>query len=136
MIVFIDTNVFLDVLLNRDKLADSSEKVLDICSSNGYKIYTSSISFANITYFISKFRSAEARDLLLHLLNSINIIDSSAKDFEKALQSDFRDIEDAYQYYTAINIRSLKYFITRNVKHYKDTTLSITTPEEFIKKRN
>lgn len=62
MIVFIDTNVFLDVLLNREGLAERSEKVLNICSAPGFRIYLSSISFANITYFLTEYRKAETKN--------------------------------------------------------------------------
>jgi hypothetical protein len=57
-----------------------------------------------------------------------------AKDFEKALQSEMNDLEDAYQYFTALRIRGLKYFITRNVKHYKNTAFPVVTPEVYIKR--
>lgn len=132
MIVFIDTNIFLDVLLNREPLAESSERVLNICSEQGHKIYTSAISFANITYFVNKYRRAEARFLLMQVLNSVQIADTVAKDFEKALQSEMNDHEDAYQYFTALRIKGLKYFITRNVRHYKNAAIPIVTPEDFI----
>ena len=135
MILFIDTNIFLDVLLNREPLAENSEKVLNRCTGPGHKIYTSAISFANITYFLNKYRPAEARFLLTQLLNTVHIADTVARDFEKALLSEMPDMEDAYQYYTALKIRGLKYFITRNTKHYKNASVPIVTPEVFIKKQ-
>ncbi len=133
MIVFIDTNVFLDVLLGREHLADTSGQVLDICSSSGYRIYTSVISFANITYFLTKYRKGEAHALLSQLLNTIHIADTTIFDLEKAIQSRMSDLEDAYQYFTARKIRGLKYFITRNIKHYKNVTIAVVTPETFLK---
>jgi predicted nucleic acid-binding protein len=136
MILFIDTNIFLDVLLNREPLAESSEKVLNICSEQGFKIYTTAISFANISYFVNKFRSSEARFLLTQILNSVHIADTTARDLEKALLSKMNDLEDAYQYFTALKIRGLKYFITRNVKHYRNATIPVLTPEGFIKALN
>lgn len=132
MILFIDTNIFLDVLLDRKPLAESSAKALDKCSEQGYRIYTSTISFANMTYFVNKFRSSEARFLLTQILNNVHIAETSAKEFGKALESEMTDLEDAYQYFTAIKIRGVKYFITRNKKHYKKAVIPVMTPEEFI----
>lgn len=132
MILFIDTNIFLDVLLGRKLLAESSAKVLDQSAKPGYKLYTSAISFANITYFVNKYRSSEARFLLSQILNDIHIADISAKDFERALESEMKDLEDAYLYFTALRIRGLKYFITRNVKHFRKGVLPVVTPEEFL----
>lgn len=132
MIVFIDTNVFLDVLLNREGLADESEKVLNVCSAPGFRMHLSSISFANITYFLTKYRRSETKPLLLKLLNSVHITETLPGDLEKALNSNFPDLEDAYQYYTAVKIRGIKYFITRNIKHYKKATIAVMTPGQFL----
>lgn len=132
MIVFVDTNIFLDVLLNREGLANDSERVLNKCSKPGYSMYTSSVSFANITYFLTKYRPAEAKVLLEALLKKVNIAQTRTKDFQKALQSNFNDLEDAYQYYTALQIRGIKYFITRNIKHYKHSVISVVTPGVFL----
>lgn len=132
MIVFIDTNIFLDVLLNREGLATDSQSVLNRCSKPGYSMYTSSMSLTNITYFLIKYRPQEAKVLLETLLKKIHIAETRSKDFQKALQSNFHDLEDAYQYYTALQIRGIKYFITRNIKHYKHSVISVVTPGAFL----
>lgn len=95
-------------------------------------MYTSAISFANITYFVTKFRAPEARDLLTTLLGRVYIVDTSAIAFEKALNSDFKDLEDAYQFYTATQIRGIQYVVTRNEKDYKKSTLPVISPEDFV----
>lgn len=133
MILFVDTNIFLDVLLDRKLLAKSSAEILNKSAVPGYKLYTSAISFANLTYFVCKFRPSEAHFLLSQILNDIYIADTSTKDFEQALESGMKDLEDAYLYFTALRIRGLKYFITRNVKHFrKKDGFSVVTPEEFF----
>ena len=136
MIVFVDTNIFLDVLLDRKPLADSSEQVLNICSRPGFKMYTSDISFANITYFAVKYRPSESRALLRTLLGKVHIADTPAAVFEKALTSDLKDLEDAYQLFTAMRIRGIKYLITRNgkdfISNFAATSLKVLTPDEFL----
>ena len=132
MIVFVDTNIFLDVLLNREGLATDSERGLNKCSKPGYSMYISSVSFANITYFLTKYRPAEAEILLDALLKKVNIAQTRTKDFQKALQNNFNGPEEAYQYYTALQIRGTIYFITRNIKHYKHSVISVVTPGVFL----
>ena len=61
----------------------------------------------------------------------INVIDSSEKTIDCALNSDFSDFEDAIQYYTAQN-HELTAIVTRNVKDYKNSNLSAETPEMFL----
>lgn len=127
---FFESGYYSDIRLF---LCESSAIILNRCAEPGFKLYTSAISFANITYFVSKFRTAESRHLLTQILNDIHIAETNARDFEKALRSEMKDLEDAYQYFTAVKIRGLKYIITCNVKHYEKGLIPILTPEEFIK---
>lgn len=56
---------------------------------------------------------------------------SSEKTIDYALNSDFSDFEDAIQYYTAQN-HKLTAIVTRNEKDYKDSNISVETPEMFL----
>ncbi len=139
MIYFVDTNIFLDVILNRldvilngKRLIEKSKEVLNIGSLPGNKIITSAISFANITYFLDKYRRSEKQRLLLGLLDTIEIVNTPSDILRKAIQSNMPDLEDAYQYYTAIQEKKLECFVTRNIKHYKNKNTPILTPEEFV----
>lgn len=51
----------------------------------------------------------------------------------RALQSNFKDKEDALQYYSALNA-GVDYFITRNKKDYSHTEISLPvhSPAEFV----
>jgi hypothetical protein len=49
-----------------------------------------------------------------------------------ALNSDFNDFEDALQNY-AVESTDVKTIITRNVKDYKKSKLSVYTPDSFLK---
>ena len=73
----------------------------------------------------------QAKTTIRKLRLIINVIDSSEKTIDCALNSDFSDFEDAIQYYTAQN-HNLSVIVTRNVKDYKDSNLSAETPEMFL----
>lgn len=83
MIVFVDTNIFLDVLLNREGLATDSERGLNKCSKPGYSMYTSSVSFADITYFLTKYRPAKAEILSEVLLKKSKYSPDADKRFSE-----------------------------------------------------
>jgi predicted nucleic acid-binding protein len=131
---FIDTNVFLDLFLNRDKFADAAEKVLLWCEDGMIHGFTSSINICNIYYLINQQKSkADTKKIIKRLLEFISITDTKRKDLLLAIESEFTDFEDAVQYYSSLNIDTVNYIITRNKKDYKKSTISIVTPEEFIK---
>ena len=43
----------------------------------------------------------------------------------------FRDFEDAVQYYSAIHVRA-DYVITRNKADYRDNRIPVLAPDEFL----
>ena len=52
-----------------------------------------------------------------------------------ALNADFKDFEDALQNYSAELSRQVELIITRNVKDYKLSALSVMTPENYLNSR-
>ena len=50
----------------------------------------------------------------------------------KSLSGDFKDFEDAIQYNTALANKNIKVIVTRNVKDYKNSELTILTPDEAL----
>ena len=51
----------------------------------------------------------------------------------KALNSNFRDFEDALQNYSAELNGQIDLIITRNIKDFKNSSLGIMTPENYLK---
>ena len=76
-----------------------------------------------------------AKTALRKLRLIINIIDSSEKTIDCALNSDFADFEDAIQCYTAQN-HQISTIITRNIKDYKTAGILVQTPEIFLCSQN
>ena len=61
----------------------------------------------------------------------IAIIDK--KTVLNALNSEFKDFEDALQNFSAINESDIQVIITRNIKDYKTSSLAVMTPENYLK---
>ncbi|MBP6577459.1 MAG: PIN domain-containing protein, partial [Chryseobacterium sp.] len=53
-----------------------------------------------------------------------------------ALNSDFKDFEDALQNFSAQKDSQINIIITRNIKDFKSSKLSVMTPEIFLKTLN
>ena len=131
--VFIDTNIFLDLFLNREGFADAAEKLLLWCEEGLISGSTSAINIANIYYLVNQQKSKpETRKIVKKILEVVAIPNTSRKDLLLAIDSGFSDFEDAIQFFTALNVDGINYIITRNKKDYKSATIPVVTAAEFL----
>ena len=98
--IFIDTNIILDLLGERDPFYEAAAKLASLADKGIISLIVSPISFATVNYFLSKFESPKiAKEKLrkLKILCEISIIDEQI--IEKGLNSNFKDFEDSLQYF-------------------------------------
>jgi len=130
--VFLDTNVILDVLLKREGLFEASSKLLSLSEKKIIDLKTSIITYATIFYFVKKGLSrVEFVKKMKYLRSLVGILPSNDHTVDLAWESNFYDFEDAIQNQIAES-NGLKTIITRNKKDFKNSNLSILTPEEFL----
>ena len=130
--VFVDTDILLDLLSGREPFAQSASILFSKADRKKIKIFVSSLSFSNLNYLLSRqFNVDQARRKLLNFKTLVTVLPVTEKTVELALSSDFKDFEDALQYYTAIenNIQTL---LTRNLRDYKYATISVMTAEDYV----
>ena len=133
MTLFVDSDVILDTLLKREPFNIYSSIILDLSNHDReLNIVTSSICIANITYIIRKnFSLDETKSILINLLKGIELIDISKSSINSALTSNFKDLEDAYQYYSCIEHKA-DHIITRNKKDYTESEIPVKSPVEYL----
>ncbi|MBV4356012.1 type II toxin-antitoxin system VapC family toxin [Pinibacter aurantiacus] len=135
MKIFIDTNIFLDLILEREEHADHAEQLLIWCANGNITGITSAVSLVNVYYVAGWHKSkTEAKKVIRKLLSFVEIAETNHKDLLLALDSEFADFEDAVQYQTSLNSPGVKYIITRNKKDFKLSNIPALTAEEFIAK--
>ncbi len=119
--IFVDTNVFLDVLLQRGTHWQTAENIYLLAEQGKIKLYTSSSSLLTIMYILGMYKLPAARisEAAKDILSFTTLTDPDNITFEIALSSKFKDKEDAVQYFTALNHGNINYFITTNLKDYK-----------------
>ena len=99
---------------------------------NKIVLYTSPSVFINTFYILRKHLGIiAAKKALMRLRLLIHVIDADEKIIDLACLSDFSDLEDAVQYYTARQHR-LGTLITRNIKDYKVKDMIIQSPEAYL----
>jgi len=132
--VFVDTDIVLDLLGNRKPFYRHAAELFTIADRSEITIFVSSLSFSNLNYILSKqYSSNQARKVLMKFKTLVTVLPVSDKVVELALLSDFKDFEDALQYYTALE-NGVTLLLTRNLKDYKSAGIPIMTAEQYLKK--
>jgi predicted nucleic acid-binding protein len=130
--LFFDINIILDIFLKREPFYGASAQVFSLVENKQVRGYLSAVSYPILFYLLKQERD---RDEAIKILQKVRIVLKTAPALEKvidsALSSDFRDFEDAIQYYSALEVKS-DYFITRNKKDFSAATLQVLTPDEFL----
>jgi predicted nucleic acid-binding protein len=132
--LFLDANVCIDFLLQR-KGYESSERVFEKIVSSECKAYTSPAIVHIVAYFLRKVYPLDTVKLtILNLLANVRIIDCSHETAIVAVNSQMTDIEDALQYFTAME-HKMDCFISldRDLIKASLPSLPVLTPEEFLK---
>lgn len=132
MKVFIDTNVMLDFLGEREPFYLSSAKIATLADKGKIEIVVSALSYATVSYFLTKFEGLEKTIEKLRKFKVISTIcELDERIIEKGLNSNFSDYEDSLQYYSALR-KDCKVLITRNAKDFKKAEMPVLTPDEFL----
>ena len=132
--VFVDTDIVLDLLGNRKPFYRHAAELFSIADRSEITIFVSSLSFSNLNYILSKqYSSNQARKILMKFKTLVTVLSVSDKVVELALLSDFKDFEDALQYYTALE-NGVTLLLTRNLKDFKTAGIPIMTAEQYLKK--
>ena len=131
--VFIDTNILIDLLANREPFSKFAIEIFDKAEKNKVKLYTSSHAYATTYYLLKKhLKEAELRVILISLLDFISIIAVDLPVIRRSLLSDHKDFEDAIQIFAANTIKSLDFIVTRNVKDFKNAGVAVVPPDELL----
>ena len=134
---FIDTDVIIDYITDRKPFSDSSEIIFALIENRKLKGHTSALCFSNLYYLINHQLSRKMTlSILKDLSGILNILKVDEDSVLQALNSDFRDFEDALQYYSASDYKRIDLIVTRNVRDYKHSDLPVMTPDTLIKSIN
>ena len=131
--VFMDTNIVIDFLANRQPFAMDAARLFDLAVNGKVRIFIAAVSYNNIYYILRQSMSGSATlKLLEELAGMTEITDVAAAVIRQSLKTDFKDYEDAIQYHSALSIADLDFIVTRNTKDFKKSKLAVLTPTEAL----
>ena len=132
MKLLIDTNVLLDMVLKRNGYDISVELFRKIREKEIPACITAS-SVTDLFYIIRKETHDTERTYVImeNIFCLVTVLSVTEKDIRDAFGQKWKDFEDCVQYMTGRN-NWMDYLITTNRKDYKDVSLSVLTPAEWL----
>ncbi|RZK12691.1 MAG: PIN domain-containing protein [Flavobacterium sp.] len=134
--LFLDTNVMLDLLCEREPHYNSVAKIIMLKENGEIQLTVSSLSFVTCHYIMSKITDKKTVSEVLkkfRIVCEVSEVDES--NIDKSLFSKFNDFEDAVQYYSALKSKS-DIIITRNGKDFSQSEIPVLSAEEFLSSIN
>ena len=130
MKIFIDTNIFLDLLLKRDFFKEAII-ILNSCNQNVFEGFIADITLLNIDYIASK-QVKDIREFLKVVNRSFNVVGADNDMFELAFDIKNSDLEDNIQYICS-KINGCDIIISNDKNFYKGD-IKVLSSREFIDK--
>lgn len=131
--LFLDTNVVMDLLGERELFYASAAKIATLADEGKVKLFVSALTYATVYYLLSQYEKAE---VVRGKLQKFKVIAETSnltdKIIEQGLVSKITDFEDALQYFSAVT-KNCRIMITRNVKDFKEAEMLVLTPDEYLK---
>jgi len=130
--VFLDTNILVDLVADRKPFSRHAIEIFKNSEEQKVQLFTSSHSVATTHYLLKKYiEEKKLRDILLNLLDFLTIIPVDTSVLKKGLRSNHRDFEDAVQIMCASSIAGIDFIVTRNIRDFKTSEITVLTPDEM-----
>lgn len=132
--LFVDSDVVIDFFTDREPHVNPASELFELNEQGRIKIYLSALSINNIYYIVRKFLGHKKTIEIIEALTEMaEIIGTTKTEIIQALKNEFSDYEDSIQYSSALTIKDLDAIITRNVKDYRNSSIAVMTPLNFLK---
>ena len=132
--LFVDSDVVIDFFTDRQPHVNPSSELFELNEQGNVTLYLSAVSINNIYYIVRRFLGPKKTIEVVELLTDMTeIIGTTKKEIIQALKNDFSDYEDSVQYSSALTIKNLDAIITRNIKDYRNSSIAVMTPLNFLK---
>lgn len=132
MRVLVDTNVVLDLLLDRAPFSKAATRIIAQIEQSRIDASLCATTITTIEYILGQsMPSNKVRSTLYRLFEMFDIATVNRSVIHEALQSKMRDFEDAVLAYSA-KLAGVDIIVTRNVKDFKHSPVKTLDPQEFL----
>ncbi len=132
--VFIDTNILLDFMCNRQGFAQDAVQIVSMAVRGEIQLFVSSLTMVNVKYIARKYNysNKEIDASILRLLEYIRVSPITEEMIAEAYSSGAADTEDMIQ---ALSAKSadVSCIVTRDPKDFSVIPIPVFSPKEFLK---
>ena len=133
MKVVFDTDVILDLLLDREPFSESAARIFSRAETGDVTGYMCATTLTTIHYLATKVVGANrAKRHIRKLLSLLEVAPVHRAVLESALEGGIEDFEDAVVSEAARHVGA-KAIVTRNIRHYTDSVIPAYSPVEMLK---
>ena len=132
--LFLDTNIVVDLLEGREPFCYDAAQLFTMAHDKKVELLVSPMTFSTASFLLRKHGSEGVRILLSNLRQLVSVTISDERTVDDSIASQFKDFEDAMQYYTALNAKA-EIIITRNGKDFTASNLPVMTATEYLANR-
>ena len=130
--IFVDTNILLDVLLEREGFYYDALKIWANAEVGKVEAYIAAISLNNIHYVMRRLKSETTAMVAVKILMQIfKVVSVDADVLRLAVDFHDKDFEDDIQLQCALKAKCTQLF-TRNPNHYDNSLIAVVPPSAFI----
>lgn len=132
--IFLDTNVVLDIIGKREPFYHDAKLFLNLYLNGLAQLQIAESSLGNLYYLaFNVYKLPYSEFTIGEFIKVCEVVSGGKNVIFKSIDSDFKDKEDALQYFTALENHA-DFLITRDKKDFKTADeIPVMTPKEFFK---
>ncbi|MCY3765072.1 MAG: PIN domain-containing protein [Gemmatimonadetes bacterium] len=131
MKILFDTNVVLDLLLDREPFSDTAARLFSRVDEGELSGFISATTVTTVHYLARRtVGDRRARREIQNLIDLLDVAPVNLAVLEGALQSKFADFEDAVLHFAALNVNA-EGIVTRNAGDFKRSMIPVYAPDEL-----
>jgi predicted nucleic acid-binding protein len=132
MKILLDTNIVLDLLLQREPFSNNAVKIFSLIESKKLEAYLCATTITTVYYLISKsLKKTQSDKVIDELLQLFKIAEVNRDILVSSLKSSGKDFEDSVLY-TSAKFSKVDVIITRNKKGFDKANVLVQEPKEFL----
>lgn len=132
MKILLDTNVILDILLDREPFAETAVLLFKAAHKQEIHMFMTATTVTDLYYVTRKEKGKSAAlGFIEELIGFVDVVSVDKNIIVEALHTDLTDFEDAIQVCSA-NREGIATIVTRNEKDFFMSGLNVQSPTEFL----